>query len=107
MGYGQVYLLRDGRKMGEGSVCELKARATQKQWQKLLTTATNLVERVPNYKNRFGDSGERVVAWFPPNEFGPESARILWYGGGNCYYYISAPTLDIALQFERTNAYAY
>jgi hypothetical protein len=107
MGYAQMYLLRDGRKMGEGTVCETSARATQKQWRKLLATATNVIERVPNYKNRFGDSGERVVAWFPANEFGPESAQILWYGGGNCYSYISAPTFDIALQFERANAYVY
>lgn len=93
--------------MGEGSVCQIKARATQREWRKLLATATKVVERVPDYKNRFGERGERVVAWFPPDEFGPASARILWYDGGPCYLYISAPTLEIALEFERTNAYAY
>lgn len=107
MGYGQTYDMRDGRTMGEGSVCQLNVRATQRQWRKSLASATKIVERVPEYQNRFGERGERVVAWFPPDEFGPESARIMWYDGGTCYLYISAPTLDIALEFERTNAYAY
>ena len=99
--------MRDGRAMSEGSVCELNARTAQREWRKLLATATQIVERVPEYKNRFGESGERVVAHFPPHEFGPESARILWYDGGICYLYISAPALDIALEFERTDRYAF
>jgi hypothetical protein len=107
MGYGEAYVMRDGRSMFEGSACEINARATQREWRKLLVTATKIVERVPEYKNRFGERGERVIAWFPPDEFGPESARIMWYDGGTCYLYISAPSLDIALEFERTNAYAY
>jgi hypothetical protein len=107
MGYGQMYEMRDSRTMGEGSICEISTHATQRGWRNLLASATKIVERVPDYRNRFGDRGERVVAWFPPDQFGPESARILWYDGGPCYLYISAPTLDIALEFERSDAYAY
>lgn len=106
-GYSQVYVTRDGRTMSEGSVFQVNARATGREWRKLLASATKIVDRVPEYKNRFGERGERVVAWFPPDEFGPESAQILWYDGGTCYLFIRAPSLDIALEFERTNAYAY
>ena len=106
-GYFQEYVMPDGRTMGEGSVCILNERAMRREWRKLLGTATQIVEREPEYKNRFGESGERVIAHFPPHEFGPESVRILWYDGGECYQYISAPTLDIALEFERTDSYAH
>ena len=106
-GYFQEYAMRDGRTMSEGSVCEENARTTQREWRKLLATATQILERVPEYKNRFGEGGERVVAHFPPNEFSPESTRILWYDGGSCYLYISAPTLNIALEFEWTDSYAF
>jgi hypothetical protein len=106
MGYGQVYAMRDGRTMSEGSVCQLTAHATQMEWQKLVATATKIIER-PQFKNRFGERGERVVGWFPADEFGPASARIMWYNGGTCYLYIRAPTLDIARDFEKTAAYAY
>ena len=106
-GYFQEYTMGDGRTMSEGSFCKENARATQREWRKLLASATQIVERVPEYKNRFGESGERVVAHFPPDEFSSESARILWYDGGICYLYIRAPTLDIALEFERRNSYAF
>jgi len=106
-GYGQKYVMRDGTTMGEGSVCQVSARDSQKEWRKLLANATKILDRVPDYKNRFGESGERVLALFPADEFGPETARIMWYDGGTCYLYISAPTLEIALEFEKTNAYAY
>ena len=106
-GYFQEYAMPDGRTMSEGSVCRLSARVTRHEWRKLFASATQIVERVPEYKNRFGESGERVIAHFPPHEFGPESVRILWYDGEDCYLYISAPTPDIALEFERTDSYAY
>ena len=107
MGYGQVYAMPDGQSMSEGSSCSENSREAKRQWRKLLAKATKTVERVPRYKNRFGEWGERVVALFPPDEYSEESVRILWYDGGECYLYISAPTLDIALEFEKSNAYAY
>ena len=106
-GYFQEYAMPDGRTMSEGSVCRLSARITRHEWRKLLASATQIVERVPEYKSRFGESGESVIAHFPPHEFGPESVRILWYDGEDCYLYISGPTPAIALEFERTDSYAY
>jgi len=31
----------------------------------------------------------------------------MWYDGGTCYLYISAPTLDIALNLNGQMPYAY
>jgi hypothetical protein len=107
MGYGQVYEMPDGQTMSEGSACSENSRKARWEWSKLLANATKIVERVPRYKNRSGEWGERVVALFPPDEYSGETARILWYDGDECYLYISAPTLDIALEFEQANAYAY
>jgi hypothetical protein len=107
LGYAQVYTMRYGRTMGEGNACGVSARATRKEWRQLLTVATTIVERVPGYRNASGERGERVVAWFPPDEFGPESGRILWYDGGECYRFIRAPSLDIAFRFEQTNPDIY
>lgn len=107
MGYGQVYEMPDGRAMSEGSACSETAREARREWRKLLAGAAKILERVPRHKNRSGDRGERVVALFPPDGHAGGTARILWYDGGDCYLYISAPTLDIALEFEQSNAYAY
>ena len=107
MGYGQAYEMPDGQTMSEGSACSETSLEAGREWRKLLAGATKVVERAPRHKNRFGERGERVVALFPPDEYSGETARILWYDGGECYLYISAPTLDIALEFEKSKAYAY
>ncbi|HEV2863912.1 MAG TPA: hypothetical protein VGX48_23150 [Pyrinomonadaceae bacterium] len=107
MGYFQLYEMPDGQKMSEGAACSETASEAKREWRKLLATATKVVERVPLHKNRLGEWGERVVAFFPPDEYSGDTAQILWYGGGRCYLYISAPTLDIALEFEKSDAYAH
>lgn len=106
-GYAQSYNTPDGQWLGEGvEVYETpkKTRAKLNEW---LTQATRIVERVPNYKNRWGDLGERIVMVNPVNKNGKESVSILWYGGDDSVSYIDAPTLRLALEFERTDAYAY
>ena len=103
VGLTGVWLLSHRAKPKPKAASESQSR----EWGKLLAKATKIVERVPRHQNRSGEWGERVVAVFPPDEYGGATARILWYDGGECYLYIRAPTLDIALEFERTNAYAY
>lgn len=106
-GYAQSYTTPDGQWLGEGvEVYETpkKTRAKLNEW---ITKATRIIERVPNYKNRWGDLGERIVIVNPLDKDGKESVSVLWYGGGKSVSYIDAPTLELALEFERTNAYAY
>lgn len=106
-GYGQTYKLLGGRRMSEGSACFDSPDIAQEKLQTLIAKASEVVERAPKYKNRFGQEGERIVLIIPPNESGEGYASILWYGRGDCYLFIKAPTLDIALGFEKANAYAY
>jgi hypothetical protein len=106
-GYIQRYKLPDGRSMSEGSLCDDSAPLVKEEIQSLISKASRIVERVPTFKNRSGEEGERIVLIYPPDEQGKEEASILWYGGDNCSLYIDAPSLDLALEFEKANAYAY
>ena len=50
--------------------------------------------------------GPRTVAIYPPDETGEKPAKIFWYVGGACYDYIEAGSLELALEFERSDAFA-
>jgi hypothetical protein len=106
-GYVQSYELPDGQKMMEGSVGYPSKLETINEYREWLARASSIIERIPEYENRFGEKGERIVALFPPDAEGKEWAAIFWYDGGCCYTYIQAPTLELALEFEESNAYAY
>ena len=107
MGYVQGYELPDGRAMAEGTAGYSSRRKAKRELEKYLAKASTIVERVPNYKNRFGEVGERIVALFPPDEEGKAGASIIWYGGGRFFHYIDAPSLEIALEFESWDALAH
>jgi hypothetical protein len=106
-GYSQGYSTPDGQRMNEGVQVFNTTRMARTELSKWIANATRIVERIQNHKNRWGDFGERIVIVNPPNENGADSVSILWYGRDNSVSYIDAPTLDLALEFERTNAYAY
>ncbi len=106
-GYVQGYSTYNGQWLSEGVQVFETSRKTRAELNKWIAKATRVVEHVPNYKNRWGNLGERIVVINLPNEKGQETASIYWYGGGNSVSYINAPTLELALEFERTNAYAY
>jgi hypothetical protein len=107
MGYFQGYELPDGQTMSEGTAAYSTSREAKKELRQMLARASTIVERVPAYKNRFGDEGERIVALFPPDENGKAWASIIWYGGGKNFWYIDAPSLELAREFEISNAYRY
>jgi hypothetical protein len=106
-GYVQGYELPDGQTMAEGSMGYISPRKTSAEFKKTLDSASRIVEHVPQYTNRFGEVGKRTVAIFPPGKDGGGVARIFWYDGGRYFLFIEAPSLEIALEFEKANAYAY
>jgi hypothetical protein len=106
-GYVQGYELPDGQTLSEGTAGYSSSREAKKELRQMLAKASPIVERVPGYKNRFGDAGERIVVLFPPDENGQAWASIIWYGGGKYFSYIDAPSLGLAQEFETANAYAY
>jgi hypothetical protein len=104
--YTQGYKTSDGQETSEGSIGYETPALARRELNERLATASRIVERVRRYENRFGERGERIVLVYPPDETGKERASILWFGGTHLLY-IDAPSLDLALEFERTNAYAY
>jgi len=106
-GYAQGYSTSDGQWLSEGVQRFETTKKARTELNKWIVQDTRIIKRIPNHKNRFGNFGERIVLINPPDEEGQETASIYWYGGGNTISYIDAPTLELALEFERTNAYAY
>jgi hypothetical protein len=106
-GYVQGYELPDGQTMMEGTIGYTSKRRTKKEYKEWLAKATSIIERVPESKNRFGMIGERIVALVPTDSTGKAWATILWYDGGTYFSFIQAPSVELALEFEKSNAYAY
>ena len=105
-GYVQGYETNDGQELTEGSAFYETSANAKRAVAKTITTATRIVERNSNFKNRFDMIGERIALIYK-DETGKERASILWYDGGQIYTYINAPSLALALEFEQSNAYAY
>ena len=107
-GYTQSYKLPDGQEMYEASYCPDPSTPVNvnEEVQAMVANASRIVERIPRAKNRYRKEGERIVLTFAPDNYRKESATILWFDG-KCLLYIDAPTLEIALEFEKANAYAY
>lgn len=106
-GYVQSYELPDGQTMMEGTIGYPSKRRTKEEYKEWLAKATRIIERVPESKNRFGIIGERIVALVPTDATGKEWATVFWYDGGSYFSYIEAPSVELALEFEKSNAYAY
>jgi hypothetical protein len=101
-GYFQRYETDDGQQLGEGNSgfeTRKKARSEFKKW---IAKAVRVIERVPNYKNRRGEFGERAVLVNPADDRSPkETVSILFYDGGQFIAFIDAPSLELALEFEK------
>ena len=106
-GYVQAYETSDGQWLSEGVQSFQTTREARVALNKWIKNAMRIIERVPNHKNRWGDMGERIVIVNPANKIGQETVSIFWYGGDDSVFFIDAPTLELALEFERTNAYLY
>lgn len=100
-GYIQGYETDDHQELAEGvSGFETREEAAA-EFQKRITKAIWIVERTPNYKNRLGELGERLVIINPPDHRNAEiTVSILWYDGEIRIDHIEAPTLELAFEFE-------
>lgn len=89
-------------KLSEGVNCGKNNKETEKEFQELLSKS-KIIDRVKNVKNRREQIGERIV--LQVTEKNEKWAEIIWYDGGKCYLYIVAPTLEQALDFEKSDFY--
>ncbi len=56
---------------------------------------------MPKFRNHRGEIVERFVIINEANEDGTEWVSILFYDSDESYRFIDAPTLDLALEFEK------
>jgi hypothetical protein len=98
-GYVQGYETSDGQNLSEGV-----AIINKRDFRKSIKDA-EIIERIEGAVNRNGEKGLRILTK-NLSEKGNTYFEILWFGNGRLHY-ISAPTLELALKFEKSEAYAY
>lgn len=102
-GYVQVYALPNGQKMSEGNDCHSSFKKARREMDQWLKTADRIIERSGPARPK---RSERIVASFPKDRFGNEWVRIMWVHG-ECVHWISGPTLEHALEFEKSKLNPY
>lgn len=91
-GYSQSYSRNDKLILSKGIW-----KMTQKEFYASMKRE-KVIEKVRNAKNRNGEKGMRIIT----KDIGKEKIlHIYWYGKGNMSY-ISAQTLELALEFEKS-----
>lgn len=100
MGYVQGYTTPSGESLFEGNSWHESSSAAKRAWQEELKKATKIIERTPKPQNKFGVEGESVIAFFS-NTDGTMYVQLMSYDGGEYYKSINAPSLEIALRFEK------
>jgi|SRR5215204_1856710 len=105
-GYGQGYELPDGKKLGEGNSCYSSFKEADREMRVWLKKSDHIIDRVEPPKQKGVRKSERVVASFPVDEFGNKWVRIMWVHN-KCIHWISAPDLEYALEFEKSEYNPY
>jgi len=100
-GYTQSYTTDDGQFVDEGIAAGYYPKQIRRNLLKWIRDSRQVIERIPKFRNHRGEVGERIVISNKPNKVGKESVSILFYDGGDSYRFIDAPTLDLALEFEK------
>lgn len=105
-GYVQAYELPDGKKLGEGNICYSSFKEADIEMSNWLKKSDAILDRVVPAKQKGVQKSERVVASFPANEFGEKSVTIMWVQV-RCIHWISAPDLEYAREFEKSEYNPY
>ncbi|MEO6333721.1 MAG: hypothetical protein ABIO91_01940 [Pyrinomonadaceae bacterium] len=98
-GYMQEYFTNDSRRVNEGIACFQTPEEAIAEFHETVGRWTQIVERIPKHRNSRGEIGERVVARSVVGQ--TEQVSIMWYDGGDSFSFIQAPTVELALEFER------
>lgn len=97
----QIYNSSDGEVLSV-STCGFSSSARAKrELQRDLKGVQKIVERAPKLDWHGRKIGERVVAIYQPDEYGRKWVRVLWTDASRLHS-INAPTLELALEFERS-----
>jgi hypothetical protein len=100
-GWTQGYESSDGETLSESGDGFSSEALANKELQKWISKAEKIIERTVKLDSKGKKVGERVIAIFPPNDKGIKWVRIMWTDK-TIIGSINAPSLQLALEFERT-----
>lgn len=102
LGYNQAYQLPNGTKLSEGITRFDSFEEAQAISNKWLERADRILERTaPGQQVACKPRSDRIVAAFPKDKYRDEHVEIMWIEG-SCVHYLSAPSLEYALEFEKS-----
>jgi hypothetical protein len=100
-GYRQDYITNDGERLSEGKRGSSFAESIEPEFRQRVEAAAQIVEHIESYPDGHGNFGQRFVLINKAEKPGVASVSILWNDGNGYYSFIDAPTLDLALEFEK------
>jgi hypothetical protein len=99
-GYLQDYRTDDGQHINEGMRSfQTPDEAIAEFHRTFVAGSSEILERIPKFRNSHGELGERMVVRTLGREK-VEWVAITWYDGGDSFTFVQAPTLELALEFE-------
>jgi hypothetical protein len=102
------YESSDGQRVSLTGACYTStAKDTRREVRRMISEGRIVKKGKRYYRyDRQRRLGTRTVVIYPPDETGGKPAKIFWYVGGTCFSYISAGSLELALEFERSDEFA-
>jgi hypothetical protein len=94
-GYVQGYITNEGERLSTG-LDIIKPKDFQKE-----VVEAEILSKIENYENTDGKKGTRFILKGRNNKTGKEFYELIWYDQKRNKYYITAPSLDLALEFEQ------
>ena len=104
----EFYESSDGQQVSLTFDCHTSTGREARQEMRRMISEGRIIKKGWRYY-RYGKQrklGPRTVAIYPPDESGVKPAKIFWYVGGDCFEYIEAGSLELALEFERSHELA-
>lgn len=101
-GWSQGYELPDGQHISTGLNVYDSSKEANAKISETLAKSERIITTVEKYKNSDGKRGKRIIAEFTSEKTGENIVGIFWFRKGkDSYEYIYAPTLEVALEFEK------
>lgn len=99
-GYVDLWLAYDGSHLYEGF-----NSMSRKDFDNEIKNAGEIIEKLENYPNKYGQKGLRVTIKGINEKTGKEYYSIFWFGKwfkkNNGRYFIDAPNLELAFELEK------
>ncbi|HEY3037655.1 MAG TPA: hypothetical protein VGJ66_02905 [Pyrinomonadaceae bacterium] len=102
------YESSDGQEVSLIGACYTSTAPEARQEMQRMISEGRVVQRGWRHygHGRHRRLGKRTVAIYPKDESGEKPAKIFWYVDGPCFSYIEAGSLQLALDFERSDQFA-